>query len=437
MIQAQGMLRRLILPILLATINNTLSVPPEEGDLEGHSERSVGGALSQSGSQSEHSRLSFGARGGMVSKRLRIQKSKGGSNEPSSSRWARLLPRTVRGGSSRGSRLNQTAPLFLKMHKVGSTSLSSMLECSEHAVHSQTQILECLRRTNHPLKNIGQFSGLWDHSQIIQLGKRGTEVLQSTCFQLKLPGQQASLIRANLPQLKVVVLLREPLARFVSFTRYFFLRGYGHGERRAEDMEFVGSVMYHPRNATAEDALHVLQLVRSTFPDGNYLIIVDQYARIFHPDGYVKAPPGAANGPRLSLSDFVVGITERMMDSKLLVAVELGLPANDLCEPKEVMRANGGAKSIALFGEKANESLREALSAEIAIYNAALGTHKRQLESRQVEIESMREVFEANEKRCGVRRGKATTEIRKLESPFAQKEAIVQACAKIREAAYL
>ena len=54
------------------------------------------------------------------------------------------------------------------------------------------------------------------------------------------------------------------------------------------DKAFVRSVVQHPRNSTTEDALRVLQLVRSRFAESNNLVIVDQYSRIFESDDYVK-----------------------------------------------------------------------------------------------------------------------------------------------------
>ena len=162
-------LRRLILSILTIT---AFSVSSEEGHLEGHGEHGVGNGrllprvkpLEVMGRYDAHVAVNPGRRGGTT---------------------------------------NQTAPLFIKLYKVGSTLMSSLLECSKYAVHSQTRILGCLQRTNHPFSYTGQFGGLWDHHQMIQLGLRGTEVLLSPCFQLVLAGQRHSLFRPHLPHLKV------------------------------------------------------------------------------------------------------------------------------------------------------------------------------------------------------------------------------------------
>jgi len=235
----------------------------------------------------------------------------------------------------------------------------------------------------------------------------------------------------KLPEVKAIIMLRHPISRFVSFARFFYNLSFGSAKIKPHDAALVREFTTQGANSTT--VLRVLELVRGRFPGNKSFVQVDQYSRIFNKNGSLNEPGGIT--PRLSLSNFVVGITERMKDTKLLVAVELGLPADDICEPVEVMRENGGKKKPLLFDKDTTITLLEALSNEVGIYNLALNIHEGQLQGLQPKINEMHAALKANEASCTARRDKAVIEIEPLLRNAKVKDRdIVKACGSIRAA---
>jgi len=335
---------------------------------------------------------------------------------------------------------NSVSPLFIKLHKVGSTTISSLFECSSLFEKSDAHALirQCIGK-KHPLRKSSMYSGIWDHQAMQHLVRKGSSaLLGSPCFHLLNPGQKSDNLTGwvqsiKLPDVKAIVLLRHPVSRFMSFARFFYTNAFGRGQINQYDADLVHKFTTQRTNRTVATALHVIQLVRGRFAQDRNLVRVDQYSRIFDQTGFLNEPGGTA--PGLSLSNFVVGITERMADTKLLLAVELKIPADDLCEPVEVMRANGGEKSASSFfdNEATRSALLSALSKEVAVYDLALRIHEGQLQRRGPEIEEMRAALEANAGGCAARRSKVSSEIGPLlNNPHIRDIDIVRACATFR-----
>lgn len=258
--------------------------------------------------------------------------------------------------------------VFIKLHKVGSTTVSSFLAC--HGNHD-AECCSCLRK-EHVLCD---GAGPWSHDVAIKYPylQRSSVLAGCSCSPVRL------------------VVLRHPVDRFISMVGFFFRRPFMRGG--LDDTRLAAQFVMRPGTVTEDVAIEMLDVFQQYFPSrvksqhkffGDLLepIRVDEYTTTF-----------------ASWHGEIIGITERMRVSLALFAAVLGWDAKALCVPVETLRKRQRPAN-ATHSSAVRAALARGLQHELAFYDNALQLHEAQVQQHKPRIDELLAEADAQKGAC-------------------------------------
>lgn len=257
-------------------------------------------------------------------------------------------------------------PIFIKLNKVGGTTVSTFLEC-----HLGDTLGKLARNAKlKPAIPLQQFTGLWGHGPMINYAHSNSSADDMLRRFGKLP------LRVPI----TITVLRHPVERFFSFVTFYFHPPFIKGYEKQYNL--VQALMEYPNKATARDVSTVYDAVQERFSSDPNMVRLEQYVDVF------GKPPlkNARDWALKTLSKFdVVGLTEEIDQMLLFIVWKLNWPSSVLCSPLGRMRVGSyhGSETKLVYTKRYSPSvireLKSRLRSEIILYQAAVTLHKLQL----------------------------------------------------------
>lgn len=288
-------------------------------------------------------------------------------------------------------------PVFLKLHKVGSTTAVSFLQCQSRRFNDRCcaclQKRENIRCENH--------AGPWGHDVALKYPYVG----QSDVFE-----------RCGCASSPKLVMMRDPVDRFFSMVNFFF-------EKRSktfEERRLARAVVNRPTSTTPEQALRMLQLFDQRYPTWGrgshhrfgelmYPVRLPEYGTTFRQVGETNTTPQDWDA-RLATQhpSLVVGLTHAMRTSLALFAVALGWDHDPdvLCLPVPNMRKRPKARRSS-YKESVRAAISDSLRDEVDVYQAAERLHNAQVAKYRRRIADLLAASANQTQRCQDRRAAA------------------------------
>ena len=279
---------------------------------------------------------------------------------------------------------NASMPIFVKMHKVGGTTMMELFECLEHTVMSAS------------MSSLAQYfptekSGLadsetaacrvalqkpWMHkTQAFWRDESGAGGL-ARCAVRAAERREPHKMPSSVPRFVTMVLLRRPVDRVVSALTFF----------RTSALSGLS-----PHAAPGVSAERLDNAIAGLFGDAfdgaaaNHVGSLYEYADTLAPGRWREGHEGVLVAPtredvaaaNVSLGEFgVVGVTEEMPAFKALVARALGWRAELMCNAAALQSSRrAGATELSADARAHLEAL---LAPELAVYAHARGVHAAQ-----------------------------------------------------------
>lgn len=308
-------------------------------------------------------------------------------------------------------------PVFVKLNKVGSTTLSTFLEC--HAGTSGTRGAGSACRIADSRAKMDAMSGPWSHGPMIHYADTNSSADGlKRCFDRRM---------------LLVTMLRDPVERFFSFARFYFTKHYTKNlDEKIVDL--VSELLHYPDRATPATIDAAFSAVEGLFRNDRNWARVRQYEDVFA--RVVGEPLSLQRVQQLAearLSQFdVVGLTERLEDTLALVALKMKWPSHALCLPVDRMRAHKGEGSsntsrtyAGRYPAEVVAALTRRLAGETAVYEVAVRLHEVQQRALRSELDEMRASRDRGTAECAAKRQDRAGSLRPRPSNAA---AIVEMC---------
>ena len=275
-------------------------------------------------------------------------------------------------------------PIFIKMHKVGGTTMMELFECLEHTVMSSLMrplaplfpTEKSGRADNETAACRVALAKPWMHkTQAFWRDAGGARGL-AHCAVRAAEMPEPHKMPASVPRFVTMVLLRRPVDRVVSALTFFHTSALSG---------------LKPRVAPGTGAERLDAAIAGLFGEAfdshaaNHVGSLYEYADTLAPGRWREGRAGVLVAPTVedvaaanaSLSQFdVVGVTEEMPAFKALVARALGWRAELMCNAAALQ--NSRRAGAAELSPDARAHLEALLAPELAVYVHARGLHAAQ-----------------------------------------------------------
>ena len=297
-------------------------------------------------------------------------------------------------------------PAFLKLHKVGSTTVAMFLECWSARHRAEVGVCaDCVKRNGVQLEGM---SGPWSHS-----AARAFSETESTVFDRCGCGP-------------VLAIVREPVDHFLSMAGFFLRPPYINRDA----YQFVLKFLQSPTDATPSQAQELLDLFERRFPaienGQRNPVRIDELSSTF-PGGFDDVVIGLSSNLTLSIALFTAAIQQNSAN----------ISHHDLCLPATHLRKNDRRSPVQDFPQPVTDLIAKRLKPDLLAYQSAVQRYHTLLSQFRPHVDRLLRAADDRHATCLQRRQRAFHDHpdllhRLTSSPYIKSTDIRRACALLQ-----